>query len=182
MAVTHVAFLRAVNVGGRSVIKMADLKTAFEDAGCVNVRTFIASGNVLFDARSEMPAALLKRVRAACRDLLGAEPVICFRTLDEIDLILAANPFGRLVDDRSIKLYVAFLDRTPASPPKLPIVDAKELIEITTGLDRELFIVSRRKPSGMWGFPNGVAESLGVMSTTRNWNTVTKLAAFARRH
>jgi uncharacterized protein (DUF1697 family) len=180
MATTHVALLRAVNVGGRGVVKMTDLRDAFAGAGCANVRTFIASGNVVFEARGAKPDSLFKRIAAATRDLLGSEPGICFRTLDEIDGVIAANPFGRLVDDRAVKLYVAFLDREPASKPKLPFTAPKELCEITACRPREMFIVSRPKPNRMYGFPNGVVESFGVMSTTRNWNTVTRLAAFAR--
>jgi uncharacterized protein (DUF1697 family) len=181
MATTHVALLRAVNVGGRGVVKMTDLRDAFAGAGCANVRTFIASGNVVFDARGAKPQGLFTRIRAAARDLLGAEPGICFRTLEEIDEVVAFNPFGKLTADKALKLYVAFLDRAPASAPALPFAAPKELCEITACRPREMFVVSRRKPNGMYGFPNGVIESFGVVSTTRNWNTVTKLATFARR-
>jgi uncharacterized protein (DUF1697 family) len=180
VAITHIALLRAVNVGGRGVVKMSELRDAFAAAGCAHVRTFIQSGNVVFDARTAMPAALITRIRAACRELLGTEPGICFRTLDDLDAVVASSPFAGLVDDRALKLYVAFLDREPAASPVLPLIDTKELIEIVACRRLEMFIISRRKPSGMWGFPNGVVESLGVMSTTRNWNTVRRVAAFAR--
>lgn len=180
VAVTHIALLRAVNVGGRAVVRMTDLRDAFAAAGCANVRTFIQSGNVVFDAPSQRPAALFGRIRGSMVKLLGAEPGICFRTLDDLERTVAVNPFGELAHDRTLKLYVSFCDREPANAPVLPLVADKELIEVIAHHGRELFIVSRRKPSGMYGFPNAVVENLGVMATTRNWNTVTKLAAFAR--
>ena len=178
---THVAFLRASNVGGRAVVKMTDLKAAFERAGGRNVRTFIASGNVLFDAPGRLPAALKGRVATELTKLLGKEPGVCYRTVEEIDTLVASDPFGRLVADKTLKLYVCFADRELKPRPKLPIVDAKELVEITGIRAADMLIVSRRKPNGMYGFPNICVEALGVVSTSRNWNTVMRVADFARR-
>src|SRR4051794_23843082 len=105
---------------------MIDLKAAFERAGCVNVRTFIASGNVLFDAPARLPATLVARISRELVALFGKEPGVCYRTLDQIDALIAAAPFGELVDDPSLKLYVAFLDQPPAKVPDLPRVVEKE--------------------------------------------------------
>jgi uncharacterized protein (DUF1697 family) len=181
MNTTHVAFLRAINVGGKAVVKMADLKAAFERAGCRNVRTFIASGNVLFEAPTRLPAALKTRIARELATLFNTQPGVCYRTLDEIEELIDAEPFGTLVSDKSLKLYVAFMDQVPARIPRLPIVVEKELVEFTAIRTADLLIVSRRKPNGMYGFPNACVEELGVSATSRNWNTVTKLALFARR-
>ena len=178
---THVAFLRAINVGGRAVVKMPDLKAAFERAGCRSVRTFIASGNVLFDAPAKLPGTLRTRIAGELVKLFGKEPGVCYRTLDEIDALIDAAPFGRLVADTTLKFYVAFMDRVPARIPNLPLVVEKELVEITAIRAADVLIVSRRKPNGMYGFPNACVEELGVVATSRNWNTVTKVAAFARK-
>jgi uncharacterized protein (DUF1697 family) len=178
---THLAFLRAVNVGGRGVVKMTDLKAVFERAGARNVRTFIASGNVVFEAPPRLPASLKARVVKELVKLFGKEPGVCYRTLDEIDALIASDPFGKLAADKAVKVYVAFMDRRPATVPELPIVDPKELIEIVGIRMTDTLIVSRRKPNGMYGFPNACVESLGVIATTRNWNTVVRVAQFARR-
>jgi uncharacterized protein (DUF1697 family) len=178
---THVAFLRAINVGGRAVVKMTDLKAAFERAGCRNVRTFIASGNVLFDAPTRLPAALKTRIAAELLKLFGNAPGVCYRTLDEIDALINAAPFAKHAADKQLKLYVAFMDRIPATMPKLPIVDVRELVEITAIRAADVMIVSRRKPNGMYGFPNACVEALGVTATSRNWNTVTRVAAYAKQ-
>jgi len=115
--VRQVAFLRAVNVGGRSVVKMTDVQAAFVGAGCRNVTTYIASGNVMFDAPAAGAAALRPRVTRAMRDLLGAEPVIVYRTARELQALVDAAPFGGLAGDRRVKLYVAFvLEKPPRKP------------------------------------------------------------------
>lgn len=178
---TCVAWLRGVNVGGRGVVKMADVRAAFEAAGCRDVRTFIASGNVLFTPGSKSAAAQQKKIVAAMHELMGAKIGISFRALSDVEALLAAKPFGRVAVDPAVKLYVAFLEREPAFVPPLPLVDAKEAVEVIgchRGLD--MLIVSRRKPNGMYGFPTFVVERLGVAATARNWNTVSRLVDFAR--
>ncbi len=160
---------------------MTDVRDAFTAAGCGNVRTYIQSGNVLFDTPADRADALYAKVRTAMRRLIGAEPAICFRTLREIDRIIAADPFGELTVDRRLKLYVAFCETPMRRRLSLPLFFEKELMELTGVRGREMFLVSRRKPSGMYGFPNACVESFGVTATTRNWSTVTKIAEFARR-
>jgi uncharacterized protein (DUF1697 family) len=179
--VIHIAFLRAVNVGGRSVVKMTDLKAAFERAGCRNARTFIASGNVVFEAPAKLPVALKTRIARELLRLFGKEPGVCYRTLEDLDALIAANPFGAAAADKELKLYVAFTVGAPKQRPALPIVDEKEFVEITAVRAGDVLVISRRKPNGMYGFPNFCVERLGVTATSRNWNTVVKVAAFARK-
>jgi uncharacterized protein (DUF1697 family) len=183
---THVAFLRAVNVGGKGVVKMAEMRAAFERAGCRNVRTFQAAGNIVFESTGarggDMPSAMRTRIHAGMRDAIGGEPAICYRRLEELEAIVTADPFGPLTNDALVKLYVVFMDRQLARIPVLPLSFPKEAIEITAVRAAEAFVISRRKPKGMmFGFPNACVESLGVMATSRNWNTITRLVEFARR-
>jgi uncharacterized protein (DUF1697 family) len=180
--VTQVAFVRALNVGGVGVVKMADVKAAFERAGCRDVRTFIASGNVLFTPAGRSVVSQQKRIVAAMQGLMRSKVDICFRALDHIDALIAADPFVGYQHDERLKLYVAFLDRAPAAPPPLPHVDAREACEIIGIAGRDVFIVSRPKPTGLaYGFPTFFVERLGCVCTARNWNTVVRLASFARR-
>src|ERR1700694_5095327 len=109
---TEVALLRAINVGGRSMVRMTDLRDIFLAAGCRNVRTFIQSGNVIFDAPVKRAAALQK-VRVALPVVLGVEPEILFRTLRAIEALVARPPFKGVQAGPRVKLYVAFLSRAP---------------------------------------------------------------------
>ena len=177
--VTQVAFLRAVNVGGTGLVKMAALQKAFTSAGCRNVRTLIASGNVLFEADDLAVARprILNRVGA----LLGGDPVIVFRTLRELEAIVKEAPFGALADDRAVKVYVMFMSATVTPRPKFPLALPKEGLEAIGMRKRDLLIVSRRKPNGWDGFPaNWIEKELGVPATARTWSTVTKVVAFAK--
>jgi uncharacterized protein (DUF1697 family) len=177
-AARQVAFLRAVNVGGRGVVRMADVRTAFEAAGCSNVQTVIASGNVLFDAPAAGADALRSRIRRGLAVHLGAEPVVVYRTMRDVRRLVAAAPFGALVEDREVKLYVLFVAEKPARRPTFPRMLQKERLEAIGRHERDVLVVSRRKPNGMYGFPNNWIEAeLGVVSTARSWSTVTKLAA-----
>jgi len=176
----YVAFLRAINVRGHTMITMPELCAAFAAAGCGNVSSYIQSGNVLFDAAGDR-AALLTRVKARVRALAGGEPGIVFRTVRELEATARAAPFGALADDKAIKLYVVFLAERPTKKPRLPIVDAKERLEFVGMHALQAFVVSRRKPSGIYGFPNSFIENeLGVAATSRNWSTVRKILDRAR--
>ena len=174
---THVAFLRAINVGGRGLVRMNDLRKAFAAAGATNVRTVIASGNVIFEAPRAF-APVRDRIHQNVRRLLGTDPVIVFRALPYLRDLVAAAPFGRLVNDRTIKLYVAFLTGAPKREPAFPLLIPKELIEVRGLHGRDALVVSRRKPNGFYGFPGEWTErELGVTATARNWTTVTRIVA-----
>ena len=80
----YVAFLRAVNVGGRRLVKMQDLKKAFESLPVKNVETFIASGNVIFDASVKDPAALERKTEKCLRAALGYDVGTYIRSIDEV--------------------------------------------------------------------------------------------------
>jgi uncharacterized protein (DUF1697 family) len=176
IVMTHVAFLRAVNVGGRGLVKMADLQHAFAAAGAKSVRTVIASGNVLFEAPAVL-GPLRRRILNEVRPLLGADPQIAFRTQPYLERLIAAAPFGPLVNDRTLKLYVLFLLGRPKRLPALPMRIAKEVIDVTSLYERDALIVSRRKPNGFYGFPGlWTEEELGVASTARSWSTILRIA------
>jgi uncharacterized protein (DUF1697 family) len=177
----YVAFMRAINVGGHAIVRMDDLRDIFVVAGCKGVRTYIQSGNVIFNSSARDLAAILQKVRAKLRNLLGKEPEILCRTARDIESIVRRTPFKEFAAEPGIKLYVAFLSRKPRSKPRFPLVLPKEGLEAIAITNREVFIVSRRKKNGFYGFPNNFIEKeLGVSATTRNWSTVTKFVAFAR--
>lgn len=177
---THVAFLRAINVGGTGLVKMADLQKAFTAAGCRNVRTVIASGNVLFECASleAVRPRILKKVGA----LLGTEPVIVFRTMRQLEAAVNAAPFGSLADDRAVKIYVMFMAGRVSPKPTFPMALAKERLEAIGMHASDVLIVSRRKPNGWYGFPGTwIEKALGVAATGRSWSTVAKIVEAGKK-
>jgi uncharacterized protein (DUF1697 family) len=161
---------------------MADVQAAFVKAGCANVSTYIASGNIIFDAPAAGSEALRGRIARGMRTLLGAEPVIVYRSVRELRALADAAPFGTLVDDRTIKLYVAFALQKTKARPAFPLTQPKEALEAIGMMKSDILIVSRPKPTGMlYGFPNNwIEKELGVVATVRSWSTVKKLADLTR--
>jgi len=177
----YVTFLRAINVAGHATVKMADLKTAFASAGCRQVVTLIQSGNVIFES-AEKKALLFQNIHTKLGQLLGDDPVLVTRTARELEQLVTTCPFSGIKAGSDPKLYVVFMGRKPAIRPALPLVQPQEALEAIAMTDREVFIVSRRKKNGFYGFPNNFIEKeLGVPATTRNWSTVTKIVAALRQ-
>ena len=173
----YVALLRAVNVGGRGLVKKEALSDAFARAGGRNVRTFIASGNVLFDAAPDRVEIIVASARRRLKTALGAEPVVMVRSAAEIATLLRRGPFAGVDAPATVKRYILFLADVPPRRPLLPLTQRTERLDIVHVAARDCWVVSRRKPSGMYGFPGLFVEAaLGVPGTARSWSTVRTLA------
>jgi uncharacterized protein (DUF1697 family) len=177
----YVALLRAVNVAGHARLPAADLAKLFTAAGAADVSTFGHAGNVLFTT-SRGAAKLVARVREAIADGYGERPVIVLRTSSELFDLMTAQPFDGCGAAPADKLYVTFLARKPLRPPLLPLSSAPERLTAFEQRGREILVVSGPKANGFYGFPNAFVETaFGVAATTRNWSTVTRLAALLAR-
>ena len=176
---SYVAFIRAVNVAGHARIKMDAVQRAFEKAGCKAVRTVIQSGNVIFDTPRRSHNQIRKRILTELGKLIP-DPVIMFRTLDEVRRIVAGDPFKQLRRSKKLKFYVAFLATPPETQPALPGESKKEALEMIRMDGLNAFLISRPKPNGFYGFPNNFVEKeLGVAATCRNWTTVARIMTLA---
>jgi len=178
----YVAFLRGINVGGKKLIKMEDLRNVFASAGFRNARTFIASGNVIFDAPAATePAALVRKIEKKLLKAFGHEITVILRTIDELKDVVRHDPFKKCKSARDVMRFVIFLAAEPSNKPKTPMRHASENFEVLAIVDRTAFILARRKKTGWFGFPNNFIEKeLGLAATTRNWSTVVKLVAVAQ--
>jgi uncharacterized protein (DUF1697 family) len=172
----YIAFLRAINVGGHNV-KMEELRALFESLGFSNVETFIASGNVIFEAEPENDRELQKQIESHLHKSLGYEVATFLRTTAEIGKIACYKPFDEAKLQSAQALNVAFL----AEP--LSDETQKALMGLGTEIDefhiheRELYWLCKKKQSEST-FSNALFErKLKVQTTFRGWNTVLKLAA-----
>src|SRR5579862_2676169 len=142
----YIAFLRAVNVGGR-VIKMEALRAAFEGLGFKRVETFIASGNVIFETRSASDETLRLKIEARLRETFGYEVATFVRTDSEVVAVAAYQPFPRPLLEAATALNVGFL----AAP--LGADEKKTLLALKTDIDdfhvhgREIYWACRKKQS-----------------------------------
>ena len=157
---------------------MSAVKAHFAAAGCANVTTYIQSGNVLFDAPAARVRRCIENVRQRLAEACGEDAVLMVRSLRAVAEIVERAPFGARSADPTLKLYVVFLARRPRRRIAVPFADEKERLEAIAVCGREAYVVSGRKSSGFYGFPNAFVErALGIAATSRNWSTVRKLAA-----
>jgi uncharacterized protein (DUF1697 family) len=163
-----VALLRAVNVGGTGKLPMKDLKRMCEGAGFRGVRTFIASGNVVFE--SEKTEAQVKAALKRSLQNYAGKPVdVLVRTASELADILARNPFPQASSKYTV---VIFLDRPPPACA-LEALGGQTNEEVALGT-REIYVYYR---SGIGGSKLKIPAAKG--GTARNMNTVAKLVEMA---
>lgn len=173
----HVAFLRAINVGGHTV-KMDRLRALFEELRFANVETFIASGNVLFDTTSTVSVAMEARIERHLAAALGYEVATFVRPLVALPDIVAGHPFDSFERDGH-SLTIGFLKDT------LDADRCRALQALETGYDefhpsgREVFWLCHGRISDSKAWGSALDRVLGKLVTFRNVTTVRKLAAKA---
>lgn len=163
-----VALLRAVNVGGTGKLPMADLRTLCSACGFDQVKTYIASGNVVFTTRRSA-AAVQQALAAALQDYAGKPVGVIVRTPEEMAAVLAANPFPEAKPNRTVAI---FLDAPP--PP--------DCLAAATQVAGERMALGTREIYVHYG--DGMADSrlkipAAAAGTARNMNTVAMLATMA---
>jgi uncharacterized protein (DUF1697 family) len=171
-----IAFLRAVNVGGNRLVKMDRLRTLFEDGGFSSVETFIASGNVVFDARGKPNASLEQSIETMLQDALGFEVATFVRTAAELCAVAEHQPFTAAAVKRSMALNVAFLRKMPDARSVKAVMGLKTAIDDFHVRGRELYWLSRAR-QGESKLSNVVFEkTLGQPATMRGISTIRKMA------
>jgi len=167
----YVAFLRGVMPTNA---KMPELKRCFEEAGFTNVRTILASGNVVFDARSASEAALERRAEAAMQASLGRSFYTIVRPADALRALLESDPYATFALAPNAKRVVSFLRAPGDAKLKLPIEsDGARILHV---VDREVFTAYVPSDKGPV-FMTLIQKAFGADVTTRTWDTVGKCAA-----
>jgi uncharacterized protein (DUF1697 family) len=164
------ALLRGVNLGGRKVI-MSALREVCEAAGCSEVETLIASGNLVLKSRLK-GEKLERKLEAAILEGLGLKTDVFVREAAELEAIVAGNPFKAFARTSPNYVVVDFM-RAPASGAELEAMRKTALTGEEWRQGRGCLYIK---------FPKGQGASklkLPKLGTNRNWNTVTKLAAMA---
>src|SRR5215213_6957368 len=173
----HIALLRGVNIGPANRVPMPQLRELLTECGYEDVRTLVASGNIVLTTRRK-PDTVARDIRTRIKDAMGVDTPVVMRTRDELAEVIARDPFGDLVTEPR-RYQVTFLEQPP------PKATLQKLEALDTG-DERWQIAGREIYT--W-HPDGIQNSalarlladrkLGVTATARNWNTVTKLLALA---
>lgn len=175
MADCHVALLRGVNVGGKNLLPMKTLTAIFEDVGCASVRTYIQSGNVVFESPGVAPAT----IEAAIYERCGIKSPVVMRNLAQMRAVVEGNPFLYSGEDEKA-LFVHFLGSEPPADRLATLDPQRGRPDRYQVIGREIFL-SIATSAATTKLTNPYFESrLGTTSTARNWRTVMKLYEMLR--
>ena len=169
----YVAFLRAVNVGSRTV-RMDALRRGFADWGATGVETFIASGNVVFETTRRAVDLLERSVESHLAERFGFALTTFVRTIPELAAIAAQQPVPGLQSSAHARLFVGFMKRTPAPSSIAPLRTDMDDFAIR---GRELYWLRRAEMMQSIASGPQLEKLLGTPITMRNINTVQRLAA-----
>jgi uncharacterized protein (DUF1697 family) len=179
MPFDYLALLRGVNVGGKNKLPMKDLADLFLKAGCTEAKTFIQSGNVVFNAPAKVVRQIATAVPEQIEKRFGHRPPIVVRTAEQLAVVAASNPFlqaGALEDTVHVlflgsmpeSAQVQGLDTTRSSPDAFEVRGAEVYLHLPNG-------------SAKTKLTNAYFDSrLATISTGRNWRTVTALVAMMK--
>lgn len=173
----YIALLRGINVRGKR-IKMARLKKCFEQMGFNDIKTYLQSGNVIFNHNSSDIAKMTVAIEKNLIQTFGFRVDVIIRTNNEFKSILDGNPF-KDADIEPDKLYITYLKDWPDKKTVLDLYINKDENEMFEVKGREIYLY----------LPNGYARTkltnnvfekkLKTIATTRNWKTVNKLQELA---
>jgi uncharacterized protein (DUF1697 family) len=176
----YIALLRGINVGGQRIIKMVDLKDTFEASGFDNVKTYIQSGNVIFDYKPIDTKELANQIQKKISQTFGFSVKAIVRTEDKFERIINNNPFINEPNINIDKLHVTFL----LDIPRLSQVSVSDIKKEET---EKFLIVSQEIYLYL---PNGYGNSklnntmferkFNTTATTRNWKTINKLLELSK--
>jgi len=170
---TYIALLRGVNVGGVT-LKMEDLKRMLEYIGFSNARTYIQSGNALFESKEVNKRKMEAEIAQEIKNKIDRDIVVIVKTVEEFRRIAEEHPLASLGDPKN--LYVTVLSHDPAAP------DVEDLLGTMNDIDRHEIMHRAVYSYYGQGYGNSkrsnnfIEKILKVSGTTRNWETIQRLA------
>ncbi len=172
---THISLLRGINVSGQKKIKMAGLKGLYRGLGFASVRTYLQSGNVVFDSPENDAVELAARIEARIEQVYGFAVPVFIRHPEDFRRILESSPFADRPGTQPNRLLVTFLLSQPAQDKLEALnVPPDTSDEFAIG-EAEIFLFCP-EGYGRSKLSNHFFErKLGVPATTRNWKTVNAL-------
>lgn len=172
----YAAFLRGINVGGHRPVSMARLAAAFQDMGFTEVKTLLASGNVLFQARAGKDG-LARRIEVGLGRALGEEIGTIVRSLEELRRLAESRPFRSIRVTPNTRLFVTFLAEKPRSALKIPYTSPDKSFRILRVSEGEVCSVLTLGPQWARNLRHMdiLEREFGKRVTTRTWNTVLRV-------
>jgi len=172
--VRWVVLLRAVNLGARNKVPMPELRSLLEEAGYGDVRTYIASGNVLLDGPTS-GAAVARELERIAADEFGVDTIALVRKPAELAALVSEHPFGR---DTS-RSHVVFLAKRPTAKAAERLVETDHAPDRGVLAGKDVYVQYGAGVRNARLSASRLERLLGVSATHRNWRTVAALAELA---
>ena len=174
---TYIALLRGINVGGHNSLPMKALVAILEGTGARNVKTYIQSGNAVFQSAEKNPSQLATQLAAEIKKRHGFAPYTLVLGLEAMKKAIAKNPFPEAEADPS-SLHLGFLTSRPKSPDLEKLSSLKRESE-RFHLSDGVFYLHAPEGVGRSKLAASAEKLLGVPMTDRNWRTVCKVMEMA---
>lgn len=171
----YLALLRGINVGGKNVIRMADLKACFEEMGFGDVTTYIQSGNVLFRASHQTEAKLLDRIEKGLSEAFGLDASVVLVTPARLKKVVGEAPrgFGKLPG--TYRYDVIFLKKPLTAKQAIKEVPTREGVDAAHAGSEVLYFSRLIRLASRSHLARITRLPVYQFMTIRNWNTTTKL-------
>ena len=175
----HVALLRGINVGGRNVIRMADLRARFEGMGLTGVATYIQSGNVVFSAAQDGDR-LAERIEAELSTAFGTDARIVLLAADDLERVVTQAPHGFGTEPDHYRYDVLFVRPPRRADEAVGQIATRPGVDTVAAGDHALYFRRLTSRAAQSLLPRLVGTPLYRDLTIRNWNTTMRLLEMTR--
>lgn len=171
----YLCLLRGINVAGQKLIKMDALREIFKAQGYQSVSTYIQTGNIFFSHPESSPEKVRSNIESMLHHSLGYEVAAIIREAHQMQDIFARNPFANREEVQTKQIYIAYLDQVPSKENIIDFEAMSNDIEEVRVVGEEVWFLYGNG-AGNAKITNQVLEKkLKVTSTSRNWNSTSKL-------
>ena len=174
---TFIALFRGINVGGHNILPMKELRAVLENLGLANVKTYIQSGNVVFQSEMSSTNSLSRDISTAIRRSHGFTPQVLLLSVEELQQAIASNPFPE-AESEPKTVHLFFLASTAGNPDVERLETLKTDTERFRLIDR-VFYLHAPDGIGRSKLAANVEKAIGVAVTARNWRSVNKIRSMA---
>ncbi|HTE48421.1 MAG TPA: DUF1697 domain-containing protein [Candidatus Paceibacterota bacterium] len=169
----YVAFLRGINVGGNTLVPMAKLIKAFETLKFSDIKTVLASGNVIFNTPKDDPLTLRIKIENEIEEVFKRHFDVIVYSIDGLKKLVARNPFKGVNVTPETRMYATFLMERPESAKIPSSLEGFRILNVNDGVILSTFDLAPNR--GSVDLMSYIEKEYGKKVTTRSWSTVLKI-------
>ncbi len=177
---TYISLLRGINIGGHKKIKMDSLRENFSSLGYSNIKTYIQSGNIVFCSREEDKTKLETEISSMIMDKYGFDVPVLVLNSDEINEVIANNPFANSTNHNKDFIHITFLSKEVKDINNLEIESKKESEDEYKIINKAIYLYLPKGYGNTKIHNNFFEKLLKTQATTRNWKTCLELLEMSK--